>query len=651
MRLNVVHSRMLTLLTLLFWCIPSAFGEIIPPERRINWSPGIPGGIPDYKVSVNVKDFGARGNGSTDDSKAFKDAISAAPNHTAIFVPAGTYRLNSEVRITKPVVLRGEGANKTTLVGYMTSGNADIIELSASSEGNNINITSGYTKGSTSIMLASTSGLKSGDYIVVFQDNNSLVDNRGRSWLGVDGDENHCMSQIVKITAIKGNLVTISRPLYYTFESGNDPEAKKLDMLEGAGIENLCVSMNGTGSKRYNIFMTQCANCWVKNVESKYADCGHVKLDESYACEVRGGYFHHGHSYGSDRAYGIFLFGPNSDHLVEDNIMRVCRHSMIFEGGGSGCVFGYNYSDASQGNVGDRFLFSDIATHGAHPYMNLFEGNFACHVDFDYTHGSDSYNSLFRNHISGISTPPNDNIIYGMRCIEMCKRNWYANIVGNVIGVNGQKYNAYEDNGSRSTNSKYIYNFGYSGDGDQSSDDVRSKSTALRHGNYDFFGNDVKWDPGIKDCTIPNSLYLTSKPSFFGDLQWPATGPDLNPLIGTIPAKKRYDNGTFIGPDKPDDSGKTSSLINAREGRAGRNSSLLEISQRDIKYVLLNASTVHISIHDVSGKCIQELVNKKQAAGTYQTRWELDNNLGNGFYLCRMQTVDGLLVEKIFLTR
>jgi hypothetical protein len=628
---------------LLFWYNSLVFADIIPSDRIISWSPGVPEGIPNYKVSVNVKDYGAKGNGSSDDSKAFKDAISAAPNYTAVFVPTGTYRLNSEIKITKPIVLRGDGAEKTILIGY--SGDADIIELSASNEGENSKITSGYTKGSTTITLVNISGLKTGDYIVVFQDNNSLVDNLGRGWLGVDGDENHCMSQIVKINDINGNTLTINRPLYFSFESGNNPEAKKIVMLEGAGIENLCLYTNSTGNKRYNIFMTQCANCWVRNIESKLADWGHVKLDESYACEIRSSYFHHAHSYKADKAYGVFIFGPNSDHLVEDNIMRACRHSMIFEGGGSGCVFGYNYSESSQGNVGDHFLFADISTHGAHPYMNLFEGNIACHADLDFTHGSDSHNSLFRNHIRGVSTPPDDNIIYGMRCIDIAKNNWYENVVGNVLGTSGQKYNAFEDDGSRTTSSKYIYNFGYSSDGDQSSDDPNSKRTVLRHGNYDYYNNNVQWDSSIADHNIPKSLYLSTKPSFFGVLPWPSIGPDLNPILGALPAKNRYEQGTYINDSTPD------VVSTAREIYFEHNNCLLEVSQKEIQYTLLSASPVDISIHDASGKIVQKIVNKKQAAGVYKINLKTGDTFRNGLYLCRMKTSDGLQVKKFYLVR
>ena len=56
------------------------FSEIISPDRRIDWSPGIVDNYPDKTAQVDVMDFGAVGDGQTDDSNAFIDAIKAIPS-------------------------------------------------------------------------------------------------------------------------------------------------------------------------------------------------------------------------------------------------------------------------------------------------------------------------------------------------------------------------------------------------------------------------------------------------------------------------------------------------------------------------------------------------------------------------------------------
>src|SRR6476661_3517864 len=49
--------------------------------------------IPVYKTGVNIRDFGAVGDGVTDDTQAFKKAIAACGFNKSVFLPAGTYRL------------------------------------------------------------------------------------------------------------------------------------------------------------------------------------------------------------------------------------------------------------------------------------------------------------------------------------------------------------------------------------------------------------------------------------------------------------------------------------------------------------------------------------------------------------------------------
>ena len=60
----------------------------------------------DMISQVDVRDYGALGNGTTDDSAAFEAADTAAQGRR-VFVPAGTYRLASNVTIDNPVLFEG----------------------------------------------------------------------------------------------------------------------------------------------------------------------------------------------------------------------------------------------------------------------------------------------------------------------------------------------------------------------------------------------------------------------------------------------------------------------------------------------------------------------------------------------------------------
>ena len=71
--------------------------------------------LPNPPVTHNVRDFGAKGDGVSDDSEAFMSAV-AAMDSGVLLIPEGRYILTKMIVIDKPnVVLRGEGPDKTTL--------------------------------------------------------------------------------------------------------------------------------------------------------------------------------------------------------------------------------------------------------------------------------------------------------------------------------------------------------------------------------------------------------------------------------------------------------------------------------------------------------------------------------------------------------
>ncbi|MCA1222295.1 glycoside hydrolase family 55 protein [Streptomyces sp. 8L] len=74
--------------------------------------------LPSPEVVADVRDFGARGDGATDDAPALNRALAAAGARGggAVLVPPGRYRIEDVVRVGHDgVVLRGAGSGRTTL--------------------------------------------------------------------------------------------------------------------------------------------------------------------------------------------------------------------------------------------------------------------------------------------------------------------------------------------------------------------------------------------------------------------------------------------------------------------------------------------------------------------------------------------------------
>ena len=78
--------------------------------------------------------------------------------------------------------------------------------------------------------------------------------------------------------------------------------------------------------------------------------------------------------------------------------------------------------------------------------------------------------------------------------------------------------------------------------------DPLTLSTVIRDGNFDYLTNSVHWHNTPAGFTIPNSMYLSSKPAFFGTYTWPWVDATGATKLYVLPAKARYDAGTPFAP-------------------------------------------------------------------------------------------------------
>jgi hypothetical protein len=526
---------------------------IIPLDRVIDWDPGVPGGIPNRTTIfaiVTNSPYNCPTDGTSDCSPAIQSALNACPDDQVVSIPTGTFRLNSTLTIPNRTVLRGAGPTLTTLNCYMSTHAVQIGAFPANSYPNatDTSVSGSPAKGDTQITVGSVSTphtISVGSFICIDQTDDGVevvnVDTASR-----DGSTRG-IGQIVQVTAIAGTLLTIDPPLYHDYPAARTPQVWLVNQgsnntTQYSGVEDLKIERVSPTTGTYLMFrMLNCAFCWVKNVESKLSLFRHVDFDRCYRCEARDSYFNDGRNHGTGGyAYGVVCAAKSTACLVENNIFRHLRHSMVLDEGASGNVIAYNYSLETYQGV--NWLAPDMISHGTGPHMNLFESNWGTKFHMDKVHGSSSYQTGFRNHVRRDSTPAETAITQARRCVDLEATNRYHNIVGNVLGEASQSWDAYDPGTSRNAaGGRYVYCFGYPSDGAASSTDANSLATVYRHGNFDYQSNSTIWDAGNANHTLPASLYLTAKPAFFGSDAWPCIGSDLSPKVGTLPAKTRYE--------------------------------------------------------------------------------------------------------------
>jgi hypothetical protein len=137
----------------------------------------------------------------------------------------------------------------------------------------------------------------------------------------------------------------------------------------------------------------------------------------------------------------------------------------------------------------------------------------------------------------------NDTVTTNNAAVRLSTKNRYTNVIGNVLGTSG-KSTIYEVKAGQSYNNdnKFIWVLGICDTCSGGNPDPLVVSTLLRHGNYDYVTNGTVWDPNISNHTLPTSLYLSSKPSWWcQEVPWPPIGPDVAGLVNKIPAQRRFE--------------------------------------------------------------------------------------------------------------
>jgi hypothetical protein len=495
--------------------LPSAFHG--PVTNSLPWDAGRRGGIPsDITNWCNlVADYSADNTGAAECSIALSNAIAACPPGSAIYLPAGEYLFRKGITIAKSgVVIRGAGRESTIFKMPVTNGFAAFY-LHLAGSGSDNTVTNGATRGSQTVYASTLTGISVGKAAVVVASNSTDF-----VWGSVEGGEG-IHSQRVMVTNITGNAISFDRPLYATFTSGVRVYSRPT--VTNVGIESLRIDSKETTVATTIFFGQGSMNCWAFDVGvSNHLDYGisiHGLRNTVKRCYV---------VMGSDvSAYGFQVTSCGTDNLIEDNVADLTGGPYLLQYGCSGNVVAYNFYARTKTNI---VLGSQLTLHGSAANYNLFEGNIVQGMKSDNIWGCNHYNTFFRNWSSarayGGYEPVSGKIAWNLEDNQPGTVTW-----GNVL------LTPY-DIGLTTNTSHWLYSLDYSG----------ASTNCLLHLNYEWPNQAVQLAAGYTQA-IPNSLYLSSKPSWFGNLAWPPIGPDVaqstnttvtNMTVALIPAQARW---------------------------------------------------------------------------------------------------------------
>ncbi|ARR74956.1 putative dihydrofolate reductase [Mimivirus AB-566-O17] len=365
-------------------------------------------GIPDTKTlqclhTVNVRDYGAKGDSTTDDTQAFKDAIEYAK--AVVYIPDGTYVLKDRFLISKPLIIRGESMDNTILSfpSDLTDlfGNTypkgrsqyafgtNFFEFVGKNDGIELAKVTGHkNKGNNWIQCDSTSNFKPGQWIKIIQKNNSS-DDLDRILYGNDSTlyyGNSKMSAIVlnQINEVKGTGFSLVYPLVMTINPDCDPRVYSHES-QVCGLENLSFlgkdsksggHFEGTGNNF--VLFKRVYKGYINNVIFHNADIG-LTLSDCISNTINNVRFtskeESGKRYGRRGHHGLWINGGGYNLISKFRFDCEFVHDISVEG----CTVCNVFEDGLGVNL-------NFDHHRAAPYGNLF-------TDINVGYGSRYYSS------------------------------------------------------------------------------------------------------------------------------------------------------------------------------------------------------------------------------------------------------------------
>ena len=326
---------------------------------------------------VNVKDFGAVGNGVTNDAAAFAAAIAAvASTGQSIYVPAGTYVIGSALTSTGHLNMFGDGDKSILDFSAATIAGSCITVSGALTQIQNISSASIYN---LTVTFASAPSLAIDDVFCIYDTD---------LWNSIRA--NYYKGEWCQVKGVAGSAATITNPLYdsytpatttvYKLESkavsfrnlrlvggANTFGLLKIQFCEQAKLENVSVyNENYQGVEFDRCYNSEVTNCYVFNKGTGTLDDYGIIFSNSQKFRVIGGDYY-------ARRHGVTIGGGDYICAVTNRDMRVIGATI------SNDIVSGVYSADMHGNMEDCY-YQDCTIYNGAGWAGMDNGYDNCTI-------------------------------------------------------------------------------------------------------------------------------------------------------------------------------------------------------------------------------------------------------------------------------
>lgn len=573
----------------------------IPDSLRFDWHlAGLDSNFNEPSVIFDITSFGAIPDDGIDDYPALQAAFaSGIANGMVVQFPSGKFQFNSTVFVPSNCIIRGTGSDSTIFEFNLNNTQTNSFNFSGSGATPYHSILDTINRGGNLIILdsAAASLYSAGDRIEIRQLNGAWNTNPA-TWA------EYSIGHVSTVDSVSGNSLYLANPLRFSLDTSLTPQIRAINVVENSGLE--CVKLLRTDSLatgvNCGVFMNLAYNCRIRGVEGFKGIGAHVLIERSAHVEVSGCYFHEAYGYtGSNtRGYGVVLGVHSNLCIVENNIFRKLRHSMMVKQGANGNVFAYNYSIEPNRSEFPSNYGADICVHGHYPFANLFEGNICQNIIIDQAWGPNGpQNAYFRNRAE----------LYGFLISNGTVQSDRQTIVGNDV-----------------------------------------TSTALFQGQYSLNGighyqqsNRVQGNitPSGSNTLTDISLFRTQPPAYWGNQPWPGIGLPFTASANSIPASQRY----LLGSSKTICGDPDTLFSNVQE--ISNSPGAIPTVNNGILYLHLDNSA-QIELIDLAGRVV---ISRFVSVGDSANGIPLNDESLNGLYLITIRNSRGFHSYRLFVPK